>query len=128
MAQVVIIGFGFRDSATLESFEDAFAQIDKQSSNAVYEAIAAPEDKIDHPQLQAFAQKRGLRIFGVSQAVIAVVETPTQSHIIKQKRQVGSVAEAVALALLKKPARIVRTRCISQDRKAVCAVAEGVLL
>ena len=125
MGGAIIIGFGFRQSATLTSFEDAFAQMAMTSSCA---GIAVPEDKIAHPHLLAFAEKKGLAVFGVSQSVIAAMKTPTQSHIIKQKRQVGSVAEAVSLALLKKPARIVRTRCISQDRKAVCAVAEGVLL
>ena len=125
MTSAVILGFGFRQSATLMSFEDAFAQLD---NGATYHAIAVPEDKVAHPYLQLFAEQRGLAVFGVSQAVIAAMETPTQSHLIKQKRQVGSVAEAAALALLKRPADRVRTRCISQDRKAVCAVAEGALL
>lgn len=125
MAQAIIIGFGFRQSATLDSFEDAFAKTQITQS---CDGIAVPEDKMAHPILQAFAQQKALVIFGVSQAVIAAVKTPSQSHIIKQKRQTGSVAEAVAIALLQEPASFMVTRCISQDRKAVCAIAKGELL
>ena len=125
MAQAILLGFGFRQSATLDSFEDAFAQTQMTQS---CDGIAVPEDKMAHAALQAFAQKKGLEIFGVSQAVIAAVTTPSQSLIIRQKRQTGSVAEAAAFALLQEPASFMVTRCISQDRKAVCAIAKGELL
>ena len=123
MAESVILGFGFRQSATLESFEDAVLKIQPQLA---FDGIAVPLDKIDHTMLQAFAQKRALPVIGVSQSQIAVIKTPTQSEVIKKKRQTGSVAEAAALAILHHPARLLVTRCISDDRLAVCAVARGV--
>ena len=125
MAQAILLGFGFRQSATVSSFEDAFAQTQMRQS---CDGIAVPKDKMAHAELQAFAHKKGLEIFGVSQAVIAAIVTPSQSQIIKQKRQTGSVAEAVAMALLQEPASFLATRRISQDKKAVCAIAKGELL
>ena len=125
MAQAIIVGFGFRQSAKLDSFENAFAQTKITQS---CDGIAVPDDKVAHEGLQAFAKKQGLAIFGVSQAVIAAAKTPSQSHIIRQKRQTGSVAEAVAIALFQEPASFLVTRCISQDRTAVCAIAKGELL
>ena len=124
MGQSIILGFGFRSAATVQSFVDAVRQTKLELS---YDGIAVPDDKKDHPMLQAFARQQSLPIFGISQAVIAAIETPSQSEMIKQKRQTGSVAEAAAMAVLKNPIEFLATRCISQDRLAVVAIAKGEL-
>ena len=125
MEERTILGFGFRQSATFESFESAVAQILQTLS---FDSIAVPADKVVHQMLQDFAQSRSLPIIGVPQSRIFAVKTPTQSEIIRKKRKTGSVAEAAALAILHHPASLLVSRCISEDRRAACAVARGTTL
>ena len=117
-----MIGCGFRQNASLESFESALSKLPKTDH---YSGICVPEDKIAHEAFCAFAKKLALPIYGIKKDAIASVITDTQSAKIIKARHTGSVAEAAALAIFKTPARLVAARAISNDRYAVCAIAKG---
>ena len=117
-----IIGCGFRQNASLESFESALSKLPKTDH---YSGICVPEDKIAHEALCAFAKKLALPIYGIKKDAIASANTDTQSAKIIKARHTGSVAEAAALAIFKTPASLVAARAISNDRYAVCAIAKG---
>ena len=123
MSKHFIIGCGFRQYASIESFESALS---KTPQTEYYSGICVPEDKMSHKALCAFAKKLHLPIYGVKSDVISGTETPTKSSKIMNIRHTGSVAEAAALAIFKTPARLISTRAISDDRQAVCAIAMGV--
>ncbi len=123
MRKHFIIGCGFRQYASIESFESALS---KTPETEYYSGICVPEDKMSHKALCAFAKKLHLPIYGVKSDVISGTETPTKSSKIMNIRHTGSVAEAAALAIFKTPARLISTRAISDDRQAVCAIAMGV--
>ena len=117
-----IIGCGFRQNASIESFESAFSKLPKTDH---YTGICVPEDKITHEALCAFAKKMVLPIYGIKRASIENAVTYTQSTKIIELRHTGSIAEAAALAIFKTPASLVAARAISSDRYAVCAIAKG---
>ncbi|MBF54596.1 MAG: precorrin methylase [Euryarchaeota archaeon] len=123
MRKHFIIGCGFRQYASIESFESALSKTPKTE---YYSGICVPEDKMSHKALCAFAKKLHLPIYGVKSDVISGTDTPTKSSKIMNIRHTGSVAEAAALAIFKTPARLISTRAISDDRQAVCAIAMGV--
>ncbi len=123
MSKHFIIGCGFRQYASIESFESALS---KTPQTEYYSGICVPEDKMSHKALCAFAKKLHLPIYGVKSDVISGTDTPTKSSKIMNIRHTGSVAEAAALAIFKTPARLISTRVISDDRQAVCAIAMGV--
>ena len=123
MRKHFIIGCGFRQYASIESFESALSKTPKTE---YYSGICVPEDKMSHKALCAFAKKLHLPIYGVKSDVISGTDTPTNSLKIMNIRHTGSVAEAAALSIFKTPARLISTRAISDDRHAVCAIAMGV--
>lgn len=123
MRKHFIIGCGFRQHASIESFESALSKTPKTE---YYSGICVPEDKMSHKALCAFAKKLHLPIYGVKSDAISGTDTPTKSSKIMNIRHTGSVAEAAALSIFKTPARLISTRAISDDRQAVCAIAMGV--
>ena len=123
MRKHFIIGCGFRQYASIESFESALSKTPKTE---YYSGICVPEDKMSHEALCAFAKKLHLPIYGVKSDAISGTDTPTKSSKIINIRHTGSVAEAAALSIFKTPARLIATRAISDDRQAVCAIAMGV--
>ena len=123
MSKHFIIGCGFRQYASIESFESALS---KTPETEYYSGICVPEDKMSHKALCAFAKKLHLPIYGVKSDAISGTDTPTKSSKIINIRHTGSVAEAAALSIFKTPARLISTRAISDDRQAVCAIAMGV--
>ena len=123
MRKHFIIGCGFRQYASVESFESALSKTPKTE---YYSGICVPEDKMSHKALCAFAKKLHLPIYGVKSDAISGTDTPTKSSKIMNIRHTGSVAEAAALSIFKTPARLISTRAISDDRQAVCAIAMGV--
>ena len=122
MARVVIAGFGFRASADLDSLRSAF---EKAAEGRAVTGFAAPADKINHPALTALARCCDLPLYAVERETMTATNTLTRSAIVMEKRQTGSVAEAVALALFTRPAELIRKRQISKDGRAVCALAAG---
>ena len=122
MAGVVIAGFGFRASADLVSLTNAF---EKAADGHTVAGFAAPADKINHPALTALARRCDLPLYAVDTKMMKATDTATQSAIVLEKRQTGSVAEAAALGLFTSPAELICTRQISADGLAVCALAIG---
>ena len=122
MAGVVIAGFGFRASADLFSLTNAF---EKAADGHTVAGFAAPADKINHPALTALARHCDLPLYAIDTETIKAINTATQSAIVLEKRQTGSVAEAAALALFNCPAKLICKRQISSDGRAACAVATG---
>ena len=123
MRKHFIIGCGFRQYASIESFESALSKTPKTE---YYSGICVPEDKMSHKALCAFAKKLHLPIYGIKSDAISGTDTPTKSSKIINIRHTGSVAEAAALSIFKTPARLISIRAISDDRNAVCAIAMGV--
>ena len=122
MRLTLIAGFGFRASADIHSLADAF---EKAAAGALVDGFAAPADKSDHPALTALARRYELPVYAVEAETMKAMDTLTQSAVVRKQRQTGSVAEAAALAPFTSPARLVCSRQISDDGRAVCAVAEG---
>ena len=122
MAGVVIAGFGFRASADLFSLTNAF---EKAADGHTVAGFAAPADKINHPALTALARHCDLPLYAIDTETIKAINTATQSAIVLEKRQTGSVAEAAALALFNSTAKLICIRQISADGRAACALATG---
>ena len=122
MAGIVIAGFGFRASAVLDSLTSA---LEKAADGRAVTGFAAPADKINHPALTALARHCDLPLYAVDTETIKAIDTATQSAIVLEKRQTGSVAEAAALALFNSTAKLICIRQISADGRAVCALAIG---
>tara|TARA_B100000700_G_C14574568_1_gene637196 strand:- start:123 stop:500 length:378 start_codon:yes stop_codon:yes gene_type:complete len=122
MSLVCIAGFGFRSLANINSLVNA---LNKAADKHKISGFSVPEDKVEHPALKALAKKYELPVYAVSEEVIKSVETITQSEVVIEKRQTGSVAESAALALFHGSAKLLGPRQISDDGLAVCAVAEG---
>ena len=122
MRLTLIAGFGFRASADIHSLADA---LEKAAAGALVDGFAAPADKSDHPALTALARRYELPVYAVEAETMKAMDTLTQSAVVRKQRQTGSVAEAAALAPFTSPARLVCSRQISDDGRAVCAVAEG---
>ena len=122
MKLMLIAGFGFRASANIHSLASAF---EKTAKGGLVSGFSAPADKIDHPALMALARRHELPVYAVETEIIKAMDTLTQSTTVRKWRQTGSVAEAAALAPFRGPARLICKRQISDDGRAVCAVAEG---
>ena len=122
MAGIVIAGFGFRASAVLDSLTSA---LEKAADGLAVTGFAAPADKINHPALTALARHCDLPLYAVDTETIKAIDTATQSAIVLEKRQTGSVAEAAALALFNSTAKLICIRQISADGRAACALATG---
>ena len=122
MGGIIIAGFGFRASADLVSLTNAF---EKAADGHTVAGFAAPADKINHPALTALARHCDLPLYAVDTETIKAIDTATQSAIVLEKRQTGSVAEAAALALFSSPAKLICVRQISSDGRAACALATG---
>lgn len=120
----LIAGFGFRAAATAESLANALEKARAVSrANAPLDAICAPADKADAACMTAFAALSGMTVTPVGEAALTAVDTPTQAERVIEKRGVGSVAEAAAIAGGGK--RLIAARVVSDDRMATCALAEG---
>ena len=122
MKLMLIAGFGFRTSADIHSLANAF---EKTATGGLVDGFSAPADKIDHPALTALARRYELPVYAVEPEIIEAMDTLTQSDNVRKWRRTGSIAEAAALAPFTSPARLLSKRQISDDGRAVCAVAGG---
>lgn len=118
---VIVAGFGFRASASVESLADALAQAGGQGVGA----IATAQDKADCPAFRALAARLGVPVRALAAPALVNVQTPTHSPVSMKARQVGSLAEAAALAGAGPGASLLGSRAISRDRLATCALAQG---
>lgn len=118
---MIVAGFGFRHAATLAACEAALVQAGLGQRRVT--ALATLADKA--PLLAPLAAARGIALIALPPERLLHVETPTQSRASLVARGTGSVAEAAALAAAGTGARLIVRRCISPDRMATCAIAEG---
>jgi cobalt-precorrin 5A hydrolase len=118
---MIVAGFGFRTTATVQSLADAFAQSGAQA----VDAIATVDDKSQQPVFQQLADSMGAKIISISATTLSQIETLTKSQASQEHRATGSVAEAAALAAVGYGATLLAPRSISQDRMATCAIAKG---
>lgn len=118
----IIAGFGFRESASVASLTDALARV---SDGIQITGLAAPTDKCSHTAMQELSAKLDLPLYPIDQIDLEAKVTPTLSEAALSARGTGSVAEASALIAAGSTATLMRTREISTDRLAVCAIAKG---
>ncbi|WP_084580932.1 cobalamin biosynthesis protein [Sphingomonas azotifigens] len=112
---MIVAGFGYRTGATPASLRSALALAQAGAPPVTHVATLA--DKL--PLLAAL----GLPMLGVN--ALDDIATPTRSAASLAARGTGSVAEAAALAAAGAGARLLVARCISPDRMATCAIAQG---
>jgi len=119
---MIVAGFGFRASATVDSLRSA---LNLAAAGHEVTALATSQDKAQAACLTALASALALPIRPISAATIEAAQTLTQSPRIQRMRATGSLAEAAALAAAGPGARLASPRHISQDRHATCAIAIG---
>lgn len=117
---MIVAGFGGRAAATAAAYADALAGA---WGGGRIDALAAPADRC--AALAPLAATLGLPLLALSPEMLEGRATPTRSAISLARRGAGSVAEAAALAAAGVGARLIAKRCISPDRMATCAIAEG---
>ncbi|MBV7392607.1 cobalamin biosynthesis protein [Mameliella sediminis] len=117
----VIAGFGFRSGATVDSLRDALHRAGGQGLTH----LATAEDKAQSPVFQTLGETMGLPVVGIAPDLLQAQGTATTSNPSLEARGTGSVAEAAALAAAGPGAELIRTRVVSGDRMATCALAEG---
>lgn len=120
---MIVAGFGFRASASVDSLRSAY---EIAAKGHVVSALATAEDKAQAACLQALAGVLALPVIPVPAALIKSAQTLSHSPRAQRLRGTGSVAEAAATVGAGTGARLVSPRHISQDRKATCAIAVGV--
>lgn len=112
---MIVAGFGYRSGATLDSLRAALARAQGETVRVTH--VASAPDKL---HLLA-----GLGLPLIAAQALETIETPTRSAASLAARGTGSVAEAAALAAAGPGARLLVARCISPDRMATCAIAQG---
>ncbi|WFU14761.1 cobalamin biosynthesis protein [Bradyrhizobium sp. CB3481] len=117
-----VAGLGFKRDVMVASLREA---LDAAGGSDGLAAVATVSEKAETAALQALACELNVPVRPVPADVLAGVITPTQSEFIRAKFGTGSVAEAAALAVAGRGARLVSTRTVSQDRMASAAIAEG---
>ena len=120
---MIVAGFGFREAARVDSLRDALGQAMAVGERLTH--LSVPEDKAGANSIVTLAEQMDIPVLAVSDAVLAAIDTPTQSAVVLEKRGTGSVAEAVALAAVGEGGQLQGPRCISSDRLATCAIAIG---
>lgn len=120
-----IAGFGFRESASLASLQDALAAA---GGAADLNAIATAADKAQTPVFKSLSAALGVTITAVPQEAISAAPVKTHSVKSQELRGTGSLCEAAALAAVGTEATLIAPRSVSDDKMATCAIAQrGVL-
>ena len=118
---MIVAGIGFRKGASYESLKEAFELTEQQD----VDALATAESKITAYQIEDLSKQINLPLHFVPSDILAKQETLTHSIIVKEKFGTGSVAEAAALAIAGKNAKLVGPRITSKDGMATAAIAIG---
>lgn len=118
---MIVAGFGFRTGASLGSLRAALMVAQEGLPPVTH--LATAHDKT--AGLLPLAEALRLAITGVDADAMATTPTATRSAASHMARGTGSVAEATALAAAGPGARLLRSRQISPDRMATCAIAQG---
>ncbi len=120
---MIVAGFGFRASASVDSLRSAY---EMAARGHPVNALATADDKAQAACLTALAEALRLPVLPIPAAAIQAADTTTSAGRVLQERATGSLAEAAALAAAGPHARLASPRHISQDRRATCAIAIGV--
>lgn len=118
---MIVAGFGFRLGVSLSSLRGALALAQQGQPPITHLATAQDKASILAPLAEALS----LPLLGVPPEALAAASTTTRSVASLAARDVGSVAEASALAGAGARARLLGPRHISPDRMATCAIAQG---
>lgn len=118
---MIVAGFGFRAGAGLAALREVLALA--QEGHPPVTHLATAQDKAG--ALFPLAEDLGLPVAGIAPDALTAVPTRTRSVASLAARDVGSVAEASALAAAGVGARLLGSRQISSDRMATCAIAQG---
>jgi cobalt-precorrin 5A hydrolase len=120
----LVIGIGFRDQASAQAIGEVIAAATRQADR-IASAIAVPMDKAAHAGLITAARDAALPLVTVSAVAMDAADAHviTRSAQIENRRGVGSVCEAAALAGAGAGARLVVSRIVSADRCATAAAA-----
>lgn len=119
---MIVAGFGFKTGTGAESLLNAF---EAATRGVKVDALATAADKACAEGFVDTARALELAIVAIPSGALEQQVTRTQSAASQAARKTGSVAEAAALAAAGPGATLLRTRCISDDGKATCALAEG---
>lgn len=115
---MIVAGFGFRASASADSLADAYGRAGGGAGR-----LATAADKAQTEAMIAFSTRAAVPLVGVLPGELSKQATLTLSTASQDQRNVGSVAEAAALAAAGPGARLLAPRVISADRLATCALA-----
>lgn len=91
---MIVAGFGFRKSATLDSLKDALAQT---GWSRKIDCISAPEDKAATEMFKQFAADLNATIYACSTDEVKGQDTEFMSKMSLYHRNSGSVSQAAAL-------------------------------
>ena len=119
---MIVVGLGFRQSATVASLRDALGQV---AGEHRLDALATAGDKAGAECMIALGQALVLPVIGVLEAEMLAAEVLTRTPVVQAKRGTGSVAEAAALVAAGPGARLIGARVVSGDRLATAALAVG---
>ncbi len=116
---MIVAGFGFRQSASVDSLRAAL-----NLTGMHPDLLATVASKANSPAIRSLAQDLGVTIHAVAPSDLRAQTTLTQSTAALAAHATGSVAEAAALSAAGSGARLTGPREISPDRMASCAIAE----
>lgn len=124
---MIVAGFGYRASASVDSLLNALDKAAEQVDCEVAEiqTYATPIDKLETSVFQSLINQGSTKSSGISADEISGMQTLTQSNRAQEMRGTGSVAEACALIAAGPKAELLGPRVISDDRMATCALAKG---
>ncbi len=123
LASIAVVGFGYRQAATLASLTEVLSQVESLYGRA--DRLAAPRSL--WPLVHELGCKRNITVIAVDDEALPSVVTITASPYSVQARGTGSVAEATALLGAGNEANLLGPRLISADRSATAAMAKGCL-
>lgn len=117
---MIVAGFGFRNVVNVQSLREVY---DDVTAAHRPDAIATARAKSDHPSLVALALELDLPILAVDQ--LDQAQTHTHSSASLEAHGTPSVSEAAALIAAGADAKLLKTRAVSRDGTATCALAVG---
>jgi precorrin-6Y C5,15-methyltransferase (decarboxylating) len=119
-----ILGIGFRAGASAAQLTDA---IRSALADGPVSALATPADKVDSPAFIAAARAVGLPVYAIAPDALVAADPRclTRSLKVAEKRGVGSVAEAAALAAAGPDAQLTAARVIAADGHVTTARARA---
>ncbi|TCP32758.1 cobalamin biosynthesis protein [Sphingomonas sp. BK235] len=118
---MIVAGFGCRTGTPPGSLAAALIQA---AGARRIDRLAAPADRV--ALVAPLADALGLPLVAIAAEALAGTVTPTRSAVSLAARGTGSVAEAAALHAAGPGARLIVPRLVSPDRRATCALAEGI--